>query len=159
MKLLIAGGVGEHGRSCFLVQGDAVCFLVDCGRLAGSTQPYPNLSAEQIRSLQYVFLTHSHADHTGALPWLLEKGFTGQVVASTETLAQLPFGLPHTLTLRDFRPPDGLALRWGAAVTAREASGMSSGWMGVHSCFPGITRRPRLSTVRIPSGGSSQTLA
>lgn len=113
MKLLIAGGVGEHGRSCFLVQGDAVCFLVDCGRLAGSTQPYPNLSAEQIRSLQYVFLTHSHADHTGALPWLLEKGFTGQVVASTETLAQLPFGLPHTLTLRDFRPPDGLALRWG----------------------------------------------
>ena len=113
MKLFLAGGVGEHGRSCFLVQGETLCFLVDCGKMAGSEQPYPELSEEQIRSLQFVFLTHSHADHTGALPWLLERGFAGRIVASTETLAQLPFALPHALALKDFCPPSGLALRWG----------------------------------------------
>ena len=113
MEVFIAGGVGEHGRNCFFVKGERVCFLVDCGKMAGSAQPYPNLTAERIRSLQYVFLTHSHADHTGALPWLLEQGFAGTIIASDETFGQLPFSLPDTRPLRSFRPPEGLRLRWG----------------------------------------------
>lgn len=113
MEIFIAGGVGEHGRNCFYVQGETIRFLVDCGKMAGSAQPYPNLTPERIRSLQYVFLTHSHADHTGALPWLLEQGFSGTVIASDETFGQLPFSLPDTRTLRSFRPPEGLKLRWG----------------------------------------------
>ena len=32
MELLIAGGVGEHGRNCFYVQAKTLCFLVDCGK-------------------------------------------------------------------------------------------------------------------------------
>lgn len=113
MEIFIAGGVGEHGRNCFYVQGETIRFLVDCGKMAGSAQPYPNLTPERIRSLQYVFLTHSHADHTGALPWLLEQGFSGMVIASDETFGQLPFSLPDTRPLRSFRPPEGLKLRWG----------------------------------------------
>ena len=113
MEFFIAGGVGEHGRNCFYVQGETIRFLVDCGKMAGSAQPYPNLTPERIRSLQYVFLTHSHADHTGALPWLLEQGFSGTVIASDETFGQLPFSLPDTRPLRSFRPPEGLKLRWG----------------------------------------------
>ncbi len=34
MKLMIAGGVGEHGRNCFLVQGETIRFLTDCGKMA-----------------------------------------------------------------------------------------------------------------------------
>ena len=113
MELLIAGGVGEHGRNCFYVRGENICFLVDCGKMAGSAQPYPKLSPAQIRAVQYVFLTHSHADHTGALPWLLEQGFSGTVVASEETFQQLPFTLPDTKPLHSFQPPEGLRLRWG----------------------------------------------
>ena len=113
MEVFIAGGVGEHGRNCFFVKGERVCFLVDCGKMAGSAQPHPNLTAERIRSLQYVFLTHSHADHTGALPWLLEQGFAGTIIASDETFGQLPFSLPDARPLRSFRPPEGLRLRWG----------------------------------------------
>ena len=113
MEIFIAGGVGEHGRNCFFVQGESCRFLVDCGKMAGSAQPYPRLAPERIRSLQYVFLTHSHADHTGALPWLLEQGFAGTIVASDETFGQLPFSLPDTMPLRSFRPPEGLRLRWG----------------------------------------------
>ena len=49
MKLIIAGGVGEHGRNCFLVQGEAIRFLVDCGKMADTPEdPYPRLTQEQI---------------------------------------------------------------------------------------------------------------
>lgn len=54
---------------------------------------YPHLSADEARQLKCVFLTHSHADHTGALPWLRQLGYTGPVVASGHTLEQLPFHL------------------------------------------------------------------
>lgn len=95
MELFIAGGVGEHGRNCFCVRGGRVRFLVDCGLMVGTPDdPYPRLAPEEIRHLDAVFLTHSHADHAGALPWLYENGFRGTVAASGETLAQLPFEPP-----------------------------------------------------------------
>lgn len=119
MKLFIAGGVGEHGRNCFFAEGDSVRFLVDCGKMADTpSDPYPRLTPEKIRSLDAVFLTHSHADHTGALPWLYENGFRGTVAASAETLRQLPFDVPRRLTLEKLCPCgegklDDLAISWG----------------------------------------------
>lgn len=105
MKLYIAGGVGEHGRNCFLVNGKSVNFLVDCGKMADTPlDPYPRLSTEQIKNLDAVFLTHSHADHTGAVPWLYENGFHGTVIASDETLRQLPFNVEKHRTLGEICP-------------------------------------------------------
>lgn len=105
MKLYIAGGVGEHGRNCFLVNGESISFLVDCGKMADTPlDPYPRLTKEQITSLDAVFLTHSHADHTGALPWLYENGFKGTVIASVDTLRQLPFNVEKHRTLSEICP-------------------------------------------------------
>jgi len=99
MELYIAGGCGEHGRNCFLVKGRQVQFLVDCGMKADCPEnPYPDLQTEQISDLKYVFLTHSHADHTGALQWLLNRGFQGTVIASRET-----FNIPV----------DNMQVEWG----------------------------------------------
>ena len=119
MELFIAGGCGEHGRSCFFVQGQDSCFLVDCGKMADTPEdPYPRLTPEQIRRLDAVFLTHSHADHTGALPWLWENGFRGAVIASGETLRQLPFFVPEAVVLEQICPAGAggfqtLSIRWG----------------------------------------------
>ena len=105
MELYIAGGVGEHGRSCFAVQSNRLRFLVDCGKQADTPDdPYPRLSVAQIRALDAVFFTHSHADHTGALPWLYENGFSGTVIASTETMRQLPFPVRNFRALESLCP-------------------------------------------------------
>ena len=102
MQLYIAGGCGEHGRNCFLVEGTQANLLLDCGVMAGEEGGgFPCLSPEQIRRLQCVFLTHSHADHTGALPWLRSLGYAGPVVASRFTLAQLSFPVDGALPLEE----------------------------------------------------------
>ena len=119
MELIIAGGVGEHGRNCFLVQGKTICFLVDCGKMADTPMdPYPHLTREQIGGLDAVFLTHSHADHTGALPWLRENGFCGAVIAAEKTLGQLPFHVQKSHALEALCPAGtgrfrSLSIQWG----------------------------------------------
>lgn len=105
MKLHIAGGCGEHGRNCFHVIGEHTAFLVDCGQMAGEPGGgYPKLSQEDIAGIQCVFLTHSHADHTGALPWLRQQGYSGPVLASRHTLEQLPFSGENGIALEDICP-------------------------------------------------------
>lgn len=102
MKLLIAGGVGEHGRNCFHVQNEYVSFLVDCGLMAGEEGGgYPHLTRDIIANLDYVFLTHSHADHSGAYPWLVDNGFQGTLIGTKATLAQLPFSVQKAIALED----------------------------------------------------------
>ena len=119
MELFIAGGVGEHGRNCFYVQGETIRFLVDCGKMADTPEdPYPRLTPEQICHLDAVFLTHSHADHTGALPWLYENGFQGTVITTVETLRQLPFSVQNGHTLEKLCPNgagqlQNLSVQWG----------------------------------------------
>mgnify|MGYP003294922066 FL=1 len=88
MRIKIAGGCGEHGRNCFYIEGVSCTFLVDCGLMAGEEGGgYPNLTEKEIQRIDYIFLTHSHADHTGAIPWAEEKGFDGVVVATKETFS------------------------------------------------------------------------
>ncbi len=115
MRVTFAGGVGEHGRNCFLVEAVCGAFLVDCGIMAGSSAPYPHLNREQIRLLRYVFLTHSHGDHAGALAWLAEQGFRGRVVAAAATLEQTGRLPMQAEPLEQFLPPEGMELQWGRA--------------------------------------------
>lgn len=129
MELFIAGGCGEHGRNCFYVEQNGEAFLVDCGLLAGAEDNLPRLNAEQIQKLRAVFLTHSHADHTGALPWLAQQGYQGSIYATLPTLTQLPFSLNHIRALESLWLPctarRTLPFRMQAAHTRPPAF---SGW-------------------------------
>ena len=100
MLMHVAGGVGEHGRNCFAVLGKNVHFLVDCGIMHGEV---PKLTRDEISILDFVLLTHSHGDHTGALGWLAQKGYKGPVIASKKTLEQLD-ALDNSIALEDVCP-------------------------------------------------------
>ncbi len=116
MNIHIAGGVGEHGRNCVFVAGLQDAFLVDCGIMHGSDDPNPRLNAQQIAAAKWLLLTHSHQDHAGAIPWLMQQGFEGQVIMSEPTLRQLPFEVQNPLLLRpgqELRLSDGLSVRCG----------------------------------------------
>ena len=121
MKVYIGGGVGEHGRNCFYVSCDGLSFLVDCGLMADDKKnTYPHLIPEQINNLEAVFLTHSHNDHTGAIPWLYENGFDGEIIATTKTLEQINFPLKNKILLEEICPNQvgtykGLKINWGRA--------------------------------------------
>ncbi len=120
MQLYIAGGCGEHGRNCFYIQNGTNNFMVDCGIIIeeGGNYGYPKLSDEQIANCNLVFITHSHGDHTGALPWLFERGYKGKVIASKFTFEQIPFNMENALYLEDICPNGkgeymGISIEWG----------------------------------------------
>ena len=116
MKIFCAGGVSEHGRSCFLVKAEHYDFLLDCGVKKGKEPLYPLLEKSQIARLAYVFITHSHLDHCGALSWLYTQGFTGSVVMSIETKEQIGFtgnGVFLASEKGGRQIDTGLFLEWG----------------------------------------------
>lgn len=103
MRIKIAGGCGEQGRNCFYIEGASCTFLVDCGLMTGEEGGgYPRLTDDEIKKIDYIFLTHSHGDHADAVPWVEKHGFDGMIVATKETLKQLPFRVKCQMSLDEF---------------------------------------------------------
>lgn len=87
MKLYIAGGCGEHGRNCFLLEDNGRYLMVDCGK-GDNDASFPQLTKEEIMKTEYLFLTHSHKDHSGGIQWMMEQGFHGSIISTEETKIQ-----------------------------------------------------------------------
>lgn len=89
MKIRIlgaAGGIGRgHRTTSLLVDRD---MLIDCGSGVG------DLTVEELRAIDHVFLTHAHLDHSAFLPFLSDtviglRDGPVRVHALPETLAAL----------------------------------------------------------------------
>lgn len=101
MKLYLTGEPCSQQRHCYYVQGRDTSFIMDCGyQRCYRGDELPHLTPEQIRSSRYLFLTHSHENQSGALPYLLSNGFTGRVVLTTETARQLPLAIDDPIIWR-----------------------------------------------------------
>jgi len=117
MKLSIAGGCGDFGRSCFFVSGAQHSYIVDCGTSTDGLDRVPDLTPEEIRGAEYLFLTHSHRDHTGAVEYLEEAGFTGSVIMTVQTYRQISYK-PKNAVIIDSTAPEAelspdFSFRWG----------------------------------------------
>ncbi|SES21856.1 MBL fold metallo-hydrolase [Salisediminibacterium halotolerans] len=91
MQFISYGGVNEYGRSCFLIEISGRRILVDCGISKSAKtvrERYPNFSEADVQRIDAVFITHSHEDHTLALPYAVSLGLNAPVFASAETIAQ-----------------------------------------------------------------------
>ena len=121
MKLYLTGEPCTQQRHCYFVEGETASFIMDCGyQRCYRGDELPHLLPEQIRAARYLFLSHSHENQSGALPYLLANGFTGRVVLTTETARQLPLGIDDPLVLEglsvpyaEAQIPGGLTLTWG----------------------------------------------
>ena len=89
MKISFYGAAGEVTGSCYLIESEAACFLVDCGMFQGGGDAYPkNLRALpfDVRKLDFVLLTHAHIDHSGLLPRLTMLGYRGPIYTTPATI-------------------------------------------------------------------------
>lgn len=88
LNLSFLGGVGTVTGSKYLVECQGRRILVDCGLFQGfkslrlkNWEPFPI----EPRNIDAVILTHAHLDHSGYLPLLVKRGFTGPVFCSAAT--------------------------------------------------------------------------
>ena len=104
-KLMMRGGYGEHGRSCFLVEIEhgSRMYMVDCGIMDTDPNPYPNVTTEELEKVDYLFLTHCHKDHSGAFEYFVKQGFRGTLVTTrmTYNLAGISYEKTEFLELSD----------------------------------------------------------
>ena len=85
MKLEFLGADHEVTGSCHYLEFADKHVLVDCGMEQG-----PDLYVNQeipvnASTIDYVFVTHAHIDHSGLLPMLYNHGFRGQIFTTTAT--------------------------------------------------------------------------
>ncbi|MDD4290274.1 MAG: MBL fold metallo-hydrolase [Patescibacteria group bacterium] len=88
MNISFHGACEEVTGSCTLVKTDKYKFLVDCGSFQGE-QFSSNKNTEKFafnpEEIDFVLLTHSHLDHCGRLPKLVNNGFKGKIYATLAT--------------------------------------------------------------------------
>lgn len=86
----------------YLLDFGSVKILVDCGLNQGTKysedRNYDKFQYNP-KEINFVFLTHSHTDHTGRLPKLFKEGFRGKVYASKPTVDLCRMALPDNFRL------------------------------------------------------------
>jgi putative mRNA 3-end processing factor len=73
MKIIFHGAAQEVGKSCIEIQTNGKRYIMDAGiKFSSHGNQYPK-DLEKIFSLDGVFISHAHLDHSGALPLLEHK--------------------------------------------------------------------------------------
>ncbi len=85
MKIQFIGATHEVTGSCTLLEVNGRYFLVDYGMEQGQ-DVFQNVPLSvPAASIDAVFLTHAHIDHSGMLPRLYKEGFAGKIYATDVT--------------------------------------------------------------------------
>lgn len=102
MVLEFLGADREVTGSCHYLSFGGVHLLVDCGMEQG-----PDLYVNQeipvnAATIDYVFITHAHIDHSGLLPLLYNHGFRGQIFATKATCELCNIMLKDSAHIQEF---------------------------------------------------------
>ena len=85
MKLTFIGAAHEVTGSCTLLEANGKHILIDCGMEQGR-DTYENCELPIIPSdIDAICLTHAHIDHSGLIPAMVAKGFSGHVFCTEAT--------------------------------------------------------------------------
>ncbi len=102
MILEFLGAAREVTGSCHYMSFGETHLLVDCGMEQG-----PDLYVNQEipvnpATINYVFVTHAHIDHSGLLPLLYSHGFRGKVYATKATCELCNIMLKDSAHIQEF---------------------------------------------------------
>ncbi len=87
MRLRILGAAGEVTGSSYLLEAGHSRIIVDYGLHQGGNEEKNSEPLEfDPATIDAVLLTHAHLDHTGRVPLLVKKGFTGKIIATSPTV-------------------------------------------------------------------------
>lgn len=85
MRLTFHGGVGSVTGANYLLESGSTKILIDCGLFQGGNiaerqnfEPFPY----NPKTINAVFITHSHLDHIGRIPKLFKDGFRGTIYST-----------------------------------------------------------------------------
>ena len=85
MKVTFLGAAHEVTGSCTLLEACGKRLLIDCGMEQGA-DIYENYDLPvDPAEIDAIFLTHAHIDHSGKLPALVAKGYTGAIYTTDAT--------------------------------------------------------------------------
>lgn len=118
MKIQFHGASREVTGSCYVLEGDGVRFLVDCGMFQGGREARDkNYAAFEFepRDIDFVLLTHAHIDHSGMLPRLVAEGFSGPIYTTHATAELLE------IMLRDSAHIQEKEAEWGQYAKGRNS--------------------------------------
>jgi metallo-beta-lactamase family protein len=89
MKLRFCGAAGTTTGSQHLLEANGARILLDCGLFQGRRRESYEVNCEfphfDPSAIDAVVLSHAHIDHSGNLPNLCRRGFTGNVYATAAT--------------------------------------------------------------------------
>ncbi len=149
-KLTFCSGAETVTGADFLLEGplDAtgrplLRILVDCGLVQGEKmaekenwEPFDY----DPKTIDYLFITHSHIDHIGRIPKLVHDGFTGKIIATPPTCALTRPMLEDTGAILSRDVEHGLDQIYTAEILNKSLEG----WKGLpyeeaYELIPGIS--------------------
>jgi metallo-beta-lactamase family protein len=104
MQIQFLGATGTVTGSKYLVRSGSASVLVDCGLFQGFKQlRLRNWAVPPFdpKTLGAVVLTHAHLDHTGYLPLLVKRGYSGPVYCTAATADLCRILLPDSGRLQE----------------------------------------------------------
>src|SRR6185312_13928625 len=89
MDIVFHGAAGEVTGSCHLVEVAGRRMLLDCGMIQGDRKADERNAADfpfDPESIDVLVLSHAHIDHSGRVPLLVKRGFSGPIYTHPATI-------------------------------------------------------------------------